>query len=233
MARVAVSVTVTFFLLALCHARIPLDPSENDVVLPDPAPITDLPSNEQPESEPTALFEWKPERTESTESDAKSEPLTMISFRPVNNHLRPFPLTSRRGHRCRHHRRENHIYKFKPLGSRFPDREVPYGNDMIMSHEEDSGSVPEVRGGAREMWARFGHFRPRFHREDDDGERNEHMKMRHHHHPHVEREEREREDEHEHHHGHEHHHHHHHDHEHHHEQEGGFMRSVSKFFDLF
>lgn len=222
MAQLAVTVTVTFFLLALCHARIPLDPSEKEVVLSDPAPKTYLPSNEQPEPKPTwatTVFEWKPEKTESTETDAASEPLTMISFRPVNRHFRPFPLTSRRGHGCRQHRRENHIHKFKPWGPRFPNREVPYGNDMIVPNEENSGSDPEFRGEAREMWAKPGHVGHRFHHEDDDGERKEHMKKRHHHHDHEheEREEREGED----------------NQDHEHEHESGFMKRVSKFLDLF
>jgi hypothetical protein len=219
---VTVTVTVTFFLLTLCHARIPLDPSEKEVVLSDPAPKTYLPSNEQPESKPKLTqFEWELEKTESTESDAASEPLTMISFRPVNHHFRPFPLTSRRGHRCRQHRLEGYIHKIKPLGPRFPNREVPYGNDMIVPNEENSGADPEFRGEAREMWAKPGHVGHRFHHEDDDGERKEHLKKRHHrhHHEHEERAEREGENN--------------QDHEHEHEHESGFMKRVSKFFDLF
>lgn len=91
---------------------------------------------------------------------------------------------------------------------------------MIMPHKEDSRPDPEFRGGAREMWARLSHAGHRFHREDDDEERSEHMKKRHHHHhQHVEQDESEREDD------------RHQDHEHGHES--GFMKSVSKFLDLF
>ncbi|KAF3969375.1 hypothetical protein ACB098_01G142400 [Castanea mollissima] len=188
-----------------------------------------------------------------TESDDSfSIPLKTISFRPFNHRFggRPIPLYFRHGHRCRFHRfhhlrhhqhhdhdndkSEDQIREFKQWGSKpivvqsAIDREVPYGNDMILSSaNEDSSSDRGMVRQAPAKWKRFGHGGPRFHI-DDDVDTKMKMKMKRHH-RHVEGQvwDREEHEEREHKHRHEHEHGHGHEHKH----EGGFMRKIRKFLN--
>ncbi|KAM3001612.1 hypothetical protein FF2_037888 [Malus domestica] len=203
-----------------------------------------LPS-EKPVDDPATLPEWREITTsklpesdgatilaneESTEfQHSETVPLTVISFRPVNRHFRrrPFPLSFRHGHRCRHAHR--------PMSPRFHGGEgdaVSYGNDMLVASSDDMGFNPAFRGGARQIparWVNIRHGGPRFpfrHEEDMELERPHHHHHRRHHHEHdhdhdrreefegTEKQPRE----------------HKHDHEHH---GGGLMRRVRKFLNHF
>lgn len=195
------------------------------------------------------------ELTVPTESDdSVSIPLKTTSFRPIDRlyRSRPIPLYFRHGHRCRFHRfhhlrhhqhhdhddndkSEDQISEFKQWGSKpivdsTNDREVPYGNDMILSSgNEDSSSDRGMVRQAPAKWKRFGHGGPRFHIDDDVDTK---MKMKRHH-RHVEGQawDREEHEEREHKHRHEHEHEHEHEHGHEHKHEGGFMRKIRKFLN--
>ncbi|KAF5478111.1 hypothetical protein F2P56_004698 [Juglans regia] len=191
MAKLAFTFSVTFFLFALCYARIPTGIIENDVAgdeqlettITSPAADTEntrttilLPSEKHEPEFATMVSVSEETDSNLPEPESNSIPLTMISIRPIDRHFprRPFPLMFRHGHRCRHHRHPRHDqqhegHEFKPWGPRFPDREVPYGNDMIVADEKDSGSNPESRGVVRQIpgrWVKFSHQEPRFHHGD-------------------------------------------------------------------
>lgn len=206
--KIIVTVTILFFLFTFGYARTPLDLPENDVMsidalLPESNPkATDailLPSEKptvvefEPETETKLPEIDTAEETKETEID--SAPLKFVSFRPINRHFprRPFP-PFRHGSRCRHH------HKIKPWAPRFNGREIPYGNDMILS------------GGEDVVWTEFHHGGPKFSFMNDVDRREEMKRPHHRHHHHHDRlvageveEKEEREQEHE----HEHHHHHH------------------------
>ncbi|KAK7840350.1 hypothetical protein CFP56_016743 [Quercus suber] len=216
----------------------------------EPAIIVEL----EPETSPIVETQPKLEEadvtvtelTVPTESDdSVSIPLKTISFRPTDRlfRSRPIPLYFRHGHRCRFHRfhhlrhhqhhdhekSEDQIREFKQWGSKpivhsTIDREVPYGNDMILSSgNEDSSSDRGMVRQAPAKWRRFGHGGPRFHIDDDVDTK---MKMKRHH-RHVEGQEWDREEHEE----REHKHRHEHEHEHEHKHEDGFMRKIRKFLN--
>lgn len=175
----------------------------------NPAVTLLLPS-EKPDSEPATFFQWEHDAADSsklTDTDgptilaneestefkhSETVPLTVISFRPINRHFprRPFPLSFRHGHRCRHGHRQ-----FGPWTPRFHGGErerdqdvVSYGDDMILSSGDDTRFVPAFHGGPRQIPARWENFRhgggPGFpHRHDDDME----FERPHHHHHHRHR----------------------------------------------
>ncbi|KAA8528244.1 hypothetical protein F0562_035505 [Nyssa sinensis] len=200
--RIAVTVTVLFFLFALSYARSPLDFLEKDVIHGDESnslPESDrketiLLPTEKPESETTIVFELEPEvedpkpldtNTQPVESvedipvadtdkvvDATplTRPITVVNFRPINRHIGvkrqfPFRIPHRR---CRHHG--------KPMNPRFHGREVSYGNDMILSGENNDFDQVMFHGGVRQIpakWVRFHHHHhhdgmPRFQHKHHD-----------------------------------------------------------------
>lgn len=255
MAKLVFFLVALLFLFSFSHALTPSDLPEKETNGRDlantkfpesetkPATAILLPS-EKRDSEPAKDFEWIPEAAatklpdsdgptilaneESTEfTHSESVPLTVISFRPVNRHFprRPFPLSFRHGHRCRHGRR--HVGPWSPRfhgGERDRDA-VPYGNDMILG--DDLAFDPVFRGLPRQIPPRWGSFRhggPRFpFRHDDDME----LERPHHHHHHRHDREHDREEfegmekprEHR--------------HEHEREHEGGLMRKFRKFLNRF
>ena len=112
-----------------------------------------LPENEvketsKPEFESEIDGETIPE-IEALQPEEESVPPnveTVLTFRPMNRQFqrmherrRPFPF--RMPHRCRHH--------FKPMGPRFINRQIPFGNDMIMAKDEEAPAEtgPVFRGG--------------------------------------------------------------------------------------
>ncbi|KAF3448691.1 hypothetical protein FNV43_RR09404 [Rhamnella rubrinervis] len=235
MAKLVLTIAVICVFFAFSHARTPADLPVADVITDESlndhleTATLRLPS-ERDESEPVTKVEWvresteskRPETTESFDKPDESEPsdsvpLTVISFRPINRHFprRPFPLTFRRGHPCRHSHPQ-----FKPWDPRPQRREVSYGNDMIVSdelrfkpvsHNEDQPQIPA-------RWSTFRQVGPRFpFRHDDEMERphhHHHHRFRHHHVEGGENEEREVEHEHN-------------------NGEGGFMMRVRKFLNHF
>ncbi|KAG6684833.1 hypothetical protein I3843_12G083700 [Carya illinoinensis] len=239
MAKLVFAVTVSFFLFSLCHARISSDPIQNDAIVEEPKTVfftfpqhdtktttrtTVLLPSEKHGSELPTMVEFKPKKTDpklpgsdAKESETDSVHLTMVSFRPINRHFprHSFPVTFHRGHHFRrhHHHHHHHIHELKP---RFHGRDVPYGDDMILSDEKYSSSNrPLPRGGVRQIpvrWAKFGHEGPRFHHGHDDVEGREHMKKKKkRHHRSVEREEMEGQ----------------------HDHEGGFMNKFRQFLMQF
>lgn len=237
-------------------------PESEPATIVELEPETTSTDETQPKLEEADVTVTDTELTVPTESDdSVSIPLKTISFRPFNHRFgsRPIPLYFRHGHRCRFHRfhhlrhhqhhdhndnendndkSEDQIREFKQWGSKpivvqsTIDREVPYGNDMILSSaNEDSSSDRGMVRQAPAKWKRFGHGGPRFHI-DDDVDTKMKMKMKRHH-RHVEGQawDREEHEEREHKHRHEHEHEHEHGHGHEHKHEGGFMRKIRKFLN--
>ncbi len=233
-----VTVTVFFLILALSHASIPLDLPENEVVVSDLA--ADLPESnaktidtstrtivlpsEKPEteSEPetaaaTKIEEIEPLKAEPEIETQEFQPLTVVNFRPLNRQFPRRPsLTLRHRRPCRQH----HFGKpWEP--TRFHQRQIPYGNDMLMS-SSSSGEEKEVRE-IPARWVKFHHrdtSGPKFPFDDEGvaedfkGLRHFHRHHRHHHHHHMEGEEKEEREE-----GHEH--------------EPGFFVKIRKFLNHF
>lgn len=240
---VIVAVTFFLFAFTHAHTPLDLpenDVAATDLTTTFPESDTKttilLPS-EKPESEPATVVEWEADSTADPKSfeynvntaDAKvdlsesnpetiaaaglTQPLRVVSFRPVNRqfhhmHVKgAFPF--RFPHRCRHH--------FKHPGPRFNGREVSYGNDMILSGEELSVD-PMFRGGRQipARWVRFHHNgKPRFPlRHQEWNEEEDVMKPHHHHRHHHHMEEGEGR-------------------EHEEREEGGFMKSFRKFLNHF
>ncbi|KAH7513763.1 uncharacterized protein LOC112493417 [Ziziphus jujuba] len=218
MAKLYLTVAVIFLIFAFSNARTPADlpatevigdeslntQTRSDIQTASNNPIL-LPS-ERSDNEPVTLVELEPDTIRSnfaefrtgesspkdSEPTSESVPLTVISFRPINRHFprRPFPLSFRHGHRCRHGHSQ-----FKPWGPRPLRREVSYGNDMIIDGEEAKSFKPVFRDEEEpQIRTRMIRFRqgPRFpfrHDEEDQMERpndHEHEHDRdHHHHLHV------------------------------------------------
>lgn len=207
MAKLYLTVAViVLFCFAFSTARTPADLPLTDVVgdesldahrESDIQASTILLPSERSESEPVTLVELEPESTESnfaefrtgessphdSESTPYSVPLTVISFRPINRHFprRPFPLSFRHGHRCRH----GH-HQFKPWGPRPLRREVSYRNDMVDGEEPKSkpvfgdGEEPQIR--TRMIRLRQGGPRFPFRHDEDLTERPNHHDQDHDHH---------------------------------------------------
>lgn len=90
--------------------------------------------------------------------DTVSDPVVMITFRPINRQFgRPsVPLMFRRGRRGCHHLRS-----VKPWRSIDRVDEISYGNDMIVPEERsnpNSGSNREIAIPSK--WSEFRHVRP-------------------------------------------------------------------------
>ncbi|KAF7828153.1 histidine-rich glycoprotein-like [Senna tora] len=178
--------------------------------------VTDIQSDRQNSDSKTSKPDTEVE-LEPLESTESAEPITVISFRPVNRHIprRPLPLSFRLGHRCRHG------HEFKPWNPRLPRRQIPYGNDMILSNGEDRSfdlNMPD--GGVRQIpvrWTRFRRVDPRF-SDETRMERSDVMRRPHFHHHHD--------------HDHDHDHHHFHEHERDHDDDG-VMKRIRKFLQHF
>ena len=213
------TVTVFFFILALSHARTPLDLPENEVVvgdlaadLPESDPKTTtiatrtiiLPSEKpKTESETETVMDIEPEKTQPGKAEHETkefQPLTVINLRPLTRQFPQRPSLTLR------HRRPCHQHRFgKPWGpSRFPHREIFYGNDMVMSSSVEEKEVREIPA----RWVKFHHrdtSGPKFPYWRDDGvakgedfRRLHHFHRHHHHHHHMDGEEKEEREGHEH-----------------------------------
>ncbi|KAI9175092.1 hypothetical protein LWI28_027132 [Acer negundo] len=254
MARLAVNVTVTvfFFVIALSHARIPADLTENDftnnelfadLTESDPKTATNmifLPSHKS-ESEPEdvevkhAVNEPDPDSDSSESKTTTSfEHVTVINFRPINRQFPRRPSFLFRHRRpCRHHAMR------KAWGQ--GRREVSYGNDMLTTASDGSGDSKaerlrwyrgDGRLKVRQIPARWVNFHdgdvPKFGFRHEEDKQLTVMKR-----PAEEDEfKRPRHDNH----GHHHHHHHHHDDEEEgeeHEHKGGFLKKIRKFLTHF
>lgn len=226
MVKLAFTVTVFLFFVALSYARIPIDRPENEVTFKDLAIdlLEDVPKttttaansillpSEKSETELEAVVKTKSEKLESNTNGYT--PFTVIDLHPINRHFHGRPSVI-----FRHRRPCRHQHMQKPWGSAWSqNREVRYGNDMLMS----SGNNNFVRR-IPARWARFHHGdRPRVSlwRDDDVASREEfkrphplhHLRHRHHHHRHDEVEENETEGE---------------------KHEGGFMMKIRKFLNRF
>ncbi|KAH7550148.1 hypothetical protein ACOSP7_024673 [Xanthoceras sorbifolium] len=255
MAKLAVTVTVFLFVIALSHARIPVDLTENDVTnhdLPTDLTESDLKSttnmiflpSDKTESEPQdmlvkhAINEAEPQKTESDSSESKTtttfEPLAVINFRPINRQFPRRPsLLFRHRRPCHHHAMRRPWGPGRQERSWFENREVPYGKDMLMASDNKAERLRWYRGDgkmkARQIPARWGNFHdgdvPRFPFRHEDDV----VVMKG-----MEEEEFKRP-------GHDHHHHHLHSHHHHdgeeeregHEHKGGFLMKIRKFLTHF
>ncbi|KAJ4711907.1 sarcoplasmic reticulum histidine-rich calcium-binding protein-like [Melia azedarach] len=172
MAKLTVTVTVFLFILSLVQARTPLDLPENGVntqelrsdgqeSVPKTTATGILLPSEKQDAKPKT--ETKPENTETIDF----VPLTVINFRPINRHFPRHPsLTLRHRRPCRHHRMG------RP--ARIHQREVSYGNDMLMSSGENKvvRQIPADGNGPRFPFGR-----------DDDVARREGFKRPRYHHP--------------------------------------------------
>ncbi|KAK3228016.1 hypothetical protein Dsin_007878 [Dipteronia sinensis] len=162
MARLAVTVTVFLFVIALSHARIPVDLTENDVTKndlltdlteSDPKTATNmifLPSGKSG-SEPEdvevkhAVNDPDSDSSESKTTTGSFEHVAVINFRPINRQFPRRPSFLFRHRRpCRHHAVR------KPWGQ--GRREVSYGNDMLTAAFD--GSVDNNNKAERLRWYR-------------------------------------------------------------------------------
>ncbi|CAK9324823.1 unnamed protein product [Citrullus colocynthis] len=189
-----------FFVVSSSHARDLTDRSEY-ASIPDSVADSDskasifLPSEKLSEYEsPKSIAETNQVRTESNPTEINtvdatesvSDPLVMITFRPINRQFgRSVPLMFRRGRRGCHHR-----HSLKPW--RLIDRvgEIPYGNDMIVPDERSHPNSGANWGSNREMvipskWSEFRHVGQPWesYRIDwkEEGKHHHHHHLHHHH----------------------------------------------------
>ncbi|KAF3524717.1 hypothetical protein F2Q69_00048783 [Brassica cretica] len=116
MAKLAVTVTVLLFTLAL---SVVASKPENEIIA---------------DSHNTLSADSDPFTTNPTlhESDEITVPVNLINFHPINRHFPRRPLTFNR--RPCHHRRHGMFGR---------GLQIPYGNDMIISGEEEKTTGPD------------------------------------------------------------------------------------------
>ncbi|PON45234.1 hypothetical protein PanWU01x14_260640 [Parasponia andersonii] len=211
--KLALTFTLVCFFFAFSHAVNDVVEELKETPFPesDPKDSTTTTANiflptQKPESDPVNTIEFEPESLVESEHVEKEEevpkdsepvnsvPLTVISFRPINDRhfpRRPFPLTFPHGHRCRH----QHL-RLRLRRSAWGPRS--YGDDMILSRQDQSSNP--VFGGVRQIparWVKFGHMD-----EIDSPHHHHHYHHGHHRHHHDDEAEHEgREHEHKHDHG--------------------------------
>ncbi|EXC63302.1 hypothetical protein L484_000045 [Morus notabilis] len=221
MAKLAVTFVLLCLFFAFSHARFASDlpqieafAKEATEILPeaDSKPSTTgdilLPSEKHVSEPGSETIQVNLEESVSEPGADDAAPLTLISFRPVNRHFprRPFPLTLRHGHRCRHH-------FMKQWGQRRPHGDIiPYGNDMILSTEDRPSFDPVLRSGFPARWIKIRHMEA-----ESAHRRGDKIYWPHH------------DEEHE----HDHHHHEEHEHDHKHERQNVFLKSFRKFMKQF
>ncbi|KAM7259641.1 hypothetical protein ACFE04_015382 [Oxalis oulophora] len=165
MAKPVSTVILLFVLFAVSHARLTFIHRENNnadiqelkssantnrkiadkILLPTDKPESD--DNAELVDESTAESEMlesnEPEISESNEPETETtQPLTVISFRPLNRQFVSRPLVPlRHRHNCRHGRR----HQRRPwVGPRFRPRDVSFVNDVILPQDEGFGFDPAV-----------------------------------------------------------------------------------------
>ncbi|KAL3499234.1 hypothetical protein ACH5RR_038327 [Cinchona calisaya] len=174
---VAVSVTVLLFSLIVSQARIPSNTPEDDVInreLPQSSPDSDitsflrLPSHTVSDESPST--ELAGDIPESEPISVRSTPLSVVRFHPINGH---FPIRSRFPFRrnCHHHHHFLHHDRpfFKPIIKQHVEQ-IPFGNDMILSTNENNNEFDPLMFHHRRVrripatWVKF----HRHHDDDDD-----------------------------------------------------------------
>ncbi|CAN6934279.1 unnamed protein product [Brassica oleracea] len=126
MAKLAVTVTVLLFTLAL---SVVASKPENEI-------IADSHNTLSAESDPfttnPTLHESGSPGPELTSSDEITVPVNLMNFHPINRHFPRRPLTFNR--RPCYHRRHGMFGR---------GLQIPYGNDMIISGEEEKTTGPD------------------------------------------------------------------------------------------
>ncbi|KAJ8768586.1 hypothetical protein K2173_022705 [Erythroxylum novogranatense] len=145
-----------FSFTVAAHARIHLNRHATQDLI-DVSGASILIPNERTDPDPAVVGvqpklpkESMEQGVKGLDSEAQSVPLTIVGFRPINRRFPRRPsIQLPRGHRCRHFRR-------------FNGREIPYGNDMILSttarHDDGVDQVHQIQP----RWARFQHDTPKF-----------------------------------------------------------------------
>ncbi|KAG5593340.1 hypothetical protein H5410_043854 [Solanum commersonii] len=168
------SIAIFFLFFAFSFALTPLTQKENDITNIKLPESDATPTTNQFDKETQHVQENQDHLPESRDKKNKALPLTFVRLRSINHH---FPARSRRPSRLCDHHHFHYAHNLKPrTQSTHLDDQIPYGNDMIPSDDDDDDFEHVFPGGLHQVpeeWMNFLHQN----NEDDDDDDVDEQKM--------------------------------------------------------